>query len=556
MVSLKAAYGLRSVIAVLCSCAVFAAAPSPVNAQAAVSSNAPTAAQDPREIDQAWQRGSAKYDEPRAALLKEVDRRGHEGPFRPDWESLQKYEVPEWYKDAKFGIFIHWGVYSVPAFGNEWYPRNMYRPESEEYKHHIAAYGSVEKFGYKDFVPMFKAEHFDPAAWAQLFKEAGAKYVVPVAEHHDGFAMYDSELSDWTAAKMGPHRDVIGELAKAVRAEGLHFGASSHRVEHNFFLGVGRSISSDINDPKYAAFYGPAHNWLEAKQGTPLANDFTFVSPAWTVDWLARSSEIVEKYHPDIMYFDWWIGQASVRADLTRFAAFYYNTSLKYGDHVGVINYKDYAIQEHSAVLDLERGQLGDIRPLYWQTDTSVSNKSWGYIKDDTFKTPQFVVQQLIDIVSKNGNLLLNIGPRSDGTIPEEVQAVLRDVGSWLKVNGEAIYGTRPWKIYGEGPTKVAAGSFHDTDTAGYTPEDFRFTTKGNKLYAIELGWPSGSETVIHSLGSSAMSGQKIASVVLLGSNAKLTFQQQPDGLRIQLPPQAPGKYAYAFRVTFEGLAQ
>ncbi|HMD10664.1 MAG TPA: alpha-L-fucosidase [Candidatus Acidoferrum sp.] len=556
MVSLKAAYGLRSVIAVLCSCAVFAAAPSPVNAQAAVSSNAPTAAQDPREIDQAWQRGSAKYDEPRAALLKEVDRRGHEGPFRPDWESLQKYEVPEWYKDAKFGIFIHWGVYSVPAFGNEWYPRNMYRPESEEYKHHIATYGSVEKFGYKDFVPMFKAEHFDPAAWAQLFKEAGAKYVVPVAEHHDGFAMYDSELSDWTAAKMGPHRDVIGELAKAVRAEGLHFGASSHRVEHNFFLGVGRSISSDINDPKYAAFYGPAHNWLEAKQGTPLANDFTFVSPAWTVDWLARSSEIVEKYHPDIMYFDWWIGQASVRADLTRFAAFYYNTSLKYGDHVGVINYKDYAIQEHSAVLDLERGQLGDIRPLYWQTDTSVSNKSWGYIKDDTFKTPQFVVQQLIDIVSKNGNLLLNIGPRSDGTIPEEVQAVLRDVGSWLKVNGEAIYGTRPWKIYGEGPTKVAAGSFHDTDTAGYTPEDFRFTTKGNKLYAIELGWPSGSETVIHSLGSSAMSGQKIASVVLLGSNAKLTFQQQPDGLRIQLPPQAPGKYAYAFRVTFEGLAQ
>ena len=356
-----------------------------------------TATQDPKEIDQAWQRGSAKYDEPRAALLKEVDRAAHEGPFRPDWESLEKYEVPDWYKDAKFGIFIHWGVYSVPAFGNEWYPRNMYRPESDEYKHHIATYGPVDKFGYKDFVPMFKAEHFDATAWAQLFKEAGAKYVVPVAEHHDGFAMYDSGLSDWTAAKMGPHRDVIGELAKAVRAEGLHFGASSHRVEHNFFLGVGRSISSDINDPNYAAFYGPAHNWLEAKQGTPLANDFTYVSPAWTADWLARSSEIVEKYHPDIMYFDWWIGQASVRPDSTRFAAFYYNTSLKYGDHVGVINYKDYAIQEHSAVLDLERGQLGEIRPLYWQTDTSVSNKSWGYIKDDTFKTPQFVVQQLIE---------------------------------------------------------------------------------------------------------------------------------------------------------------
>jgi alpha-L-fucosidase len=552
MFSLTAPYLRRRFIAVGLSLGALVAVPSPTNAQAATSSTAPAAAQDPKEIDQAWQRGNAKYDESRAALLKEVDRVAHDGPFRPDWESLEKYEVPEWYKDAKFGIFIHWGVYSVPAFGNEWYPRNMYRPESDEYKHHVATYGPVDKFGYKDFVPMFKAEHFDAAAWAELFKDAGAKYVVPVAEHHDGFAMYDSGLSDWTAAKMGPHRDVIGELAKAVRAEGLRFGASSHRVEHNFFLGVGRSIASDINDPNYAAFYGPAHNWLEAKQGTPLANDFTYVSPAWTADWLARSSEIVEKYHPDIMYFDWWIGQASVRPDLTRFAAFYYNTSLKYGDHVGVINYKDYAIQEHSAVLDLERGQLGEIRPLYWQTDTSVSNKSWGYIKDDTFKTPQFVVQQLIDIVSKNGNLLLNIGPRSDGTIPEEVQAVLRDVGSWLKVNGEAIYGTRPWKIYGEGPTKVAAGSFHDTDTAGYTAEDFRFTAKGKTLYAIELGWPTGGETVIHSLGTTIMNGQKIGSIVLLGSDTKLTFQQQPDGMHIQLPAQAPGKYAYAFRVTFE----
>jgi alpha-L-fucosidase len=545
--SLIAAFGIVT--------AVSAIAPSPVDSQTtgAAGATAPTASQEPIAVDQAWQHASTKYDEARTAILREVDRKGHEGPFRPDWESLQKYEVPEWYKDAKFGIFIHWGVYSVPAFGNEWYPRNMYRPESDEYKHHVATYGPVDKFGYKDFVSMFKAEHYDPSAWARLFKEAGAQYVVPVAEHHDGFAMYESGLSDWTAAKMGPHRDVIGELAKAVKAEGLHFGASSHRVEHNFFLGVGRRITSDINDPNFAAFYGPAHNWLEAKQGTPLANDFTFVSPAWTADWLARSSEIVEKYHPDIMYFDWWIGQASVRADLARFAAFYYNTSSKYGDHVGVINYKDYAIQEHSAVLDLERGQLGDIRPLYWQTDTSVSNKSWGYIKDDTFKTPGFVVQQLIDIVSKNGNLLLNIGPRSDGTIPEEVQSVLRDVGSWLKVNGEAIYGTRPWKIYGEGPTKVAAGSFHDTDTAGYTPEDFRFTTKGKTLYAIELGWPSSGEAVLHSLGSAAVNGQKIGSIVLLGSDAKLAFQQQDDALWIHLPPQAPGKYAYAFRITFEG---
>jgi alpha-L-fucosidase len=530
----------------------FTVLPSSTDAQQATSPTAPTVAEDPAVIDQAWQKASAKYDAPRRAILNEVDRVGHGGPYRPDWESLQKYEVPEWYKDAKFGIFIHWGVYSVAAFANEWYPRNMYREGSEEYKHHIAIYGPVDKFGYKDLVPMFKAEHFDPVAWARLFKEAGAKYVVPVAEHHDGFAMYDSGLTDWTAAKMGPHRDVIGDLAKAVRAEGLHFGASSHRAEHNFFLGVGRSISSDINDPKYADFYGPAHNWLDKAQGTPLDDDFTYVSPAWADDWLARSSEIIEKYHPDIMYFDWWIGQASMRPNLTRFAAFYYNASLKYGAHVGVINYKDYALQEHSAVLDIERGQLGDIRPLYWQTDTSVSNKSWGYIENDTFKSPKFIVQQLIDIVSKNGNLLLNVGPRSDGMIPDEVQQVLRDVGSWLSVNGEAIYGTRPWKVYGEGPTKVVTGAFHDADISDYTAEDFRFTTKGKALYAIELGWPSSGEAVVHSLASSAPGGERVESVVLLGSDAKLQFQQQTDGLHIQLPAQAPGKYAYAFRVIRE----
>jgi len=334
------------------------------------SSTAPTASQDPAIIDQTWQKASSKYDAQREALLKKVDNVDGQGLFRPDWESLQKYEVPEWYKDAKFGIFIHWGVYSVPAFGNEWYPRNMYREGSEEYKHHLATYGPPNKFGYKDFIPMSKAEHYDPAAWAELFKKAGARYVVPVAEHHDdGFAMYDSGVTDWTAARMGPHRDLIGELSKAVRAAGLHFGVSSHHVEHNFFLGVARCIASDVNDPQYAAFYGPAYTWLANTRGTPLNNDFTYVSSGWANDWLARATELVEKYHPDIVYFDWWIGQASIRPNLTRFAEFYDNESQKYGGHIGVTNYKDYAMQEHSGVLDLERGQLGDTRPLYWQTD-------------------------------------------------------------------------------------------------------------------------------------------------------------------------------------------
>jgi alpha-L-fucosidase len=521
------------------------------SAQGATVATAPTTKEAPVAVDQIWQKASAKYDVARQTLLADVNRADGEGPFRADWESLQKYEVPEWYADAKFGIFIHWGVYSVPAFGSEWYPREMYHQGSEEYKHHIATYGPQDKFGYKDFIPKFKAEQFDAAKWAALFKESGAKYVVPVAEHHDGFAMYDSGLSDWTAAKMGPKRDVIGELAKAVRAAGLHFGASSHRVEHNFFLGVGRQIPSDVNDPANAALYGPAHNWLEARHGTPVMNDFTFVSQAWTDDWLARSAEIVEKYHPDIMYFDWWIGQPSVRASLTKFAAFYYNSSMKYGDHVGVINYKDFAIQEHSAVLDLERGQLDDIRPLHWQTDTSVSNKSWGYIENDTFKSPEFVVHQLVDIASKNGNLLLNIGPKSDGTIPDEVQHVLRDVGAWLAMNGDAIYGTRVWTKFGEGPTKVAGGSFHDTDTVEYTAEDFRFTTKGSTLYAIELGWPTSGEAVIRTLGTSV--GGKVEAVSLLGSSEKISFEQGSDGLHIHVPAHAPGKFASAYRITFEG---
>ena len=509
---------------------------------------APTASQDPAAIDQVWQKAVSKYDAERSKILQKVDEVNSAGAFRADWESLKTYQVPDWYKDAKFGIFLHWGVYSVPAFGSEWYPRLMYIPGSPEYKHHLETYGTQDKFGYKDFIPKFKAERYDPEAWAKLFKESGAKYVVPVFEHHDGFQMYDSALSDWTAVRMGPHRDLWGDLAKAVRAEGLHLGASSHRVEHNFFLGVGRAIRSDVNDPANASLYGPAHNWLSNPWGTPLANDFTYVSPAWTHDWLARSAEIVEKYHPDIMYFDWWIGQASVRADLARFAAFYYNSSSKNGT-VGVINYKDWAMQPQSAVLDIERGQLGEIRQDKWQTDTSISNKSWGYIENDSFKSPQSIVQLLADIVSKNGNLLLNLGPKSDGTIPEQAQSILRDIGAWLKVNGDGIYGTKPWRIYGEGPTKPVEGSFHEGDVP-YTPQDFRFTTKGDVLYAIEMAPPSG-EVTIHALASGVTAQQKVDSVSVLGGGA-VSFEQKGDGLHLK-PAAQSGKFPVTYKIQFSG---
>jgi alpha-L-fucosidase len=509
---------------------------------------APTAGVPAAAIDQQWQQASRKYDARRAALLRDVERLDHAGPFTTDWESLRKFQPPAWYQDAKFGIFIHWGVYSVPAFANEWYPREMYHQDSESYKHHLATYGPQGKFGYKDFIPLFKAEHYDPQAWAQLFKDAGAKYVIPVFEHHDGFAMYDCTLSDWTAVKMGPHRDLAGELATAVRAAGLHLGASSHRIEHDWFFETGRAIDSDVNDPRYAGLYGPAHIAIRNIRPTLLNNDWTYLSDEFGNDWLARNAEIVEKYHPEIMYFDWWIGQPGLRHQLTKFAAFYYNQSLKAGGQIGVINYKDWSLQEESGVLDIERGQLEDTRKLYWQTDTSASDHSWGYIDNNTYKSPQVIIQQLVDIVSKNGNLLLNIGPRSDGTIPDEVQRLLRGIGGWLATNGEAIYGTRPWKLFGEGPTKVEGGTFNDNKTRVYTAEDFRFTRKGPALYAIEMEWPASGSITIHSLATSTL-GARVTGVTLLGSDAKIGFEQQADGLHLKLPAQASGAYAYAFRI-------
>jgi alpha-L-fucosidase len=529
--------------------------PPCANAQSATD---PTASSSAESLADAWARASAKYDGPRNALLADVERGVQNGQFRADWGSLSQYQVPDWYRDAKFGIFIHWGVYSVPAFGSEWYPRQMYTAGSKENQHQVSLYGPLTKFGYKDFIPMFKAQHYDPQAWAHLFKESGARYVIPVFEHHDGFQMYDSNLSDWTAVKMGPHRDLMGDLEKEVRAQGLHFGASSHRIEHDFFMDPGRAIASDVNDPQNAALYGPAQIQLEDKtegNGSNLAEDWTYVSPAYANDWLARDAEIVQKYHPDIIFFDWWIGQPYVRPYLAKFAAYYYNESLKRGP-VGIITFKWVDMQKDSGVLDIERGQLDQLHDRVWQTDTSVGNESWGYIEHDTFKTPDFIVHQLADIVSKNGNLLLNIGPRSDGTIPDEVQQTLLGVGGWLKVNGDAIYGTRPWTNYGEGPTKVAAGSFQDTKTQNYTAEDFRFTTKGNNLYAIELAWPSGSEAVIHSLSQQALKGRQIQAITLLGSDAKLTYNMGSDGLHIQLPAKPAEGYAYAFRIALDGAAR
>jgi alpha-L-fucosidase len=507
------------------------------------------------EIDREWQTSVAKYDVPRKQILLDVDRQANRGPYRPDWETLRNIDIPRWYQDAKFGIFIHWGVFSVPGWGNEWYPRNMYQKQDSAFQEHVKRYGPQGVFGYKDLIPLFNAEKWDPADWARLFKQAGARYVVPVAEHHDGFALYDSGLSDWTAAKMGPKRDLIGDLARAVRAEGLHFGTSFHRAEHDWFFDGGRTFHSDVNDPKYASLYGPAHAWLQDKSQT-LMNDWTYVSPEYTNDWLARAAEIVQKYNPEVMYFDWWIGQPSFRPNVTRFTAFYYNYAAEHGVP-GVINFKDYSLDWGAGARDFERGMREDIEPRHWQTDTSISNSSWGYVKYDQFKSADFVVHQLIDIVSKNGNLLLNIGPRPDGTIPDEVRDRLLEIGGWLKQNGEAIYDTTPWKVYGEGPTKVQPGFGHDKDTKPYTSDDFRFTQKGDKLYAIEMAWPPNGKAVIHTLGGGQEGkGLKIANVELLGHEGKLEWRQTDGGLEINTPGDAPGKYAYVFRIALAGAAR
>jgi alpha-L-fucosidase len=513
--------------------------------------NAPTAGTlTPEQIDAQWIAANSTYDSERKRILASVDRTIAEGPFRDDWQSLRAYQAPEWFRDAKFGIFIHWGVYSVAGFGSEWYSRNMYQQGSPDFAHHVATYGQQTHFGYKDLIPKFTAEHFDADTWAKLFHDAGARYVVPVAEHHDGFPMYQSNLTDWCAGKMGPKRDVLGELAKAVRAQGMHLGASSHRAEHDWFFDGGRHFASDVNDPKYAAFYGPAQlRQLEGENGDELIHDFTHVSHAYTDDWLARTAEIVERYHPDLIYFDWWVGQPDFRSRLERFATYYYNHAAAQHQPV-VLFYKLNDMADGSATLDMERGGLGDIRPQPWQTDTSLSNGSWGYIEHDTYKSPEVVIHQLADVVSKNGNLLMNVGPRPDGTIPEGAAKTLLAVGRWLKVNGDAIYGTRPWRQFGEGPTRFEAGSFHDTESKPYTAEDYRFTTKDGALYAIELGWPKDGEAIIHALAS-GVGTREAASVELLGSTAPLTFQQKTDGLHIHVPAEPVGQYAYAYRITW-----
>jgi alpha-L-fucosidase len=472
------------------------------------------------------------------AAKTEIQRVVASGSFDSDWASLKAYRVPLWYENARFGIFIHWGVYSVPAFGNEWYPRNMYLQDSKEFAHHRETYGPQSRFGYKDFIPMFTAERFDPDQWAGLFRKAGAQFVVPVAEHHDGFAMYDCSFSEWNAARMGPKRDIIGELAAAVRRQWLVFGLSSHRAEHWWFFNGGMQFDSDVRDPRYAGLYAPA-------QPETLPPNQEFLD-----DWLVRTCELVDKYQPQLVWFDWWIEQPIFQPYLQQFAAYYYNRGIQW-DRGVAINYKHNAFPEGTAVFDVERGQLSDIRSRFWQTDTAISKNSWGYVKNHDYKAAEAIVGDLVDIASKNGALLLNIGPRADGTIPEPEQEILLEVGRWLVINAAAIYGTRPWKIFGEGPTQVVGGSFNDTKRETFTSQDIRFMTRGDTLYAVVLVWPDNGRVTIKSLAEgSALYLRAIEKVALLGSQEPLRWIRDRDGLAIELPSHRPCDYAFTLEIS------
>ena len=330
--------------------------------------------------------------------------------------------MPQWLAKEKLGIFIHWGVYSVPANSNEWYPRNMYKEGMPAYEHHRKTYGLQKNFGYKDFIPMFRAEHFCPAEWMELFQAAGAGYVFPVAEHHDGFQMYRSDLSDWNAVDMGPKRDVLGELKEEAKKRGIHFCTSSHRAEHWFFLGNGKMFDSDIHEPlKKGDFYWPSMQEADPED----LYSRPYPTEEFLDDWLARTAELILNYRPRLLYFDWWVQHEAFKPYLKKLVAFYYNCGAEWGTNVAIC-YKHDAMAFGSGIVEMERGGFAEAKPYPWQTDTAVARNSWCYTNTLIYKTSQEIICTLVDVVSKNGNLLLNVGPKADGTLPEGDKKILR----------------------------------------------------------------------------------------------------------------------------------
>ncbi len=479
--------------------------------------------------------------------------------FEPTWESLQQYECPEWFRDAKFGIYAHWGPYSAAdGTGNtDWYSHYMYIKGSAANKYHVETFGPVSEFGYKDLIPRFKGEKFDADEWVDLYVKAGARFAGPVAEHADGFAMWDSQVSKWNALGMGPRRDIVGEMERAVRRRGLKFVTSLH---HQWKWGWYPTMDpdADTSDPKFTDLYGPAVP--PTAWGTKQANGRVNVmrpdprpNAEFTAQWLAKVKEVVTNYKPDLLWFD---NRMEILPESTRLemASFFYNRAQEAGQEV-VLTYKQPDLQEGTATIDLERSRMPDIYPEPWLTDSSIASSSWSYASDIRYYSTDRLVDDLVDIVSKNGCLLLNIAPRPDGTIPEEQRESLLDIGRWLRLNGEAVYGSRPWKIYGEGPTKTLQGHLADLKFDGFTPADIRFTQSKDErvLYAIALGWAGGGKSVaVRSLNKDKLGERTIRSVRMIGSDESIEWSHTDDALHVTFPNQQPCEYAFVFRIELQ----
>ena len=466
------------------------------------------------------------------------------GPFQGTADSLMRYRCPEWFRDAKFGIWAHWGPQAVPMDG-DWYARGMYEQGSGHYKHHLANYGHPSTNGYKDIIPLWKAEKWDPDRLMALYKKAGARYFVSMGSHHDNFHLWNSKYHKWNAVNLGPKRDVVGDWQKAARKNGLRFGVSEHLGAS--FTWFQASHGSDKTGPLAGVPYDgadPRYEDLYHFPADPGDKDWYSHNPRWQQMWYNRIKDLVDNYHLDLLYTD---GGVPFGNEVGRsLIAHLYNNDLKDRGRLEVV-YTCKQKSEGRWVEDLERGVMPGINPYPWQTDTSIGD--WYYNKNWKFRPVSWSIQMLVDIVSKNGNLLLNVVQRPDGSLDPEVEQMLEQMAAWINIHGEAIYGTRPWSVYGEGAVKAQGGSFKEDFK--YTFKDIRFTTKGKTLYAIALGWPEDGQLVVRSLAKPAGEQlNRITRVSLLGHKGKLKWTQTPEGLLVTLPAQKPSEYTAALKIT------
>lgn len=483
--------------------------------------------------------------------------------YEESWESLARHnEEPEWFQNAKLGIYFHWGVYSVPAFGNEWYPRWMHFEGSKEYKHHLEKYGHPSEFGYHDFVPMFKAENFNAKEWADLFEKAGARFAGPVAEHHDGFSMWASEKTPWNAGSKGPEKDITGELEKAIRANGMKLITTFHHAKHlQRYRGKEEEEIKKNKDNIRNAF---RHSHYPLFEGMPPSKDDpeldylygNIPEEKWLEEvWSGKLKEVIDKYQPDIMWFDSWLDQIP-ETYRQKFCAYYLNEAEKQGKEVVIVRKQD-DLPLDVSVDDLEKSRKNKLDEKVWMTDETVSTGSWCYTENLQIKPVKDVLHVLIDIVSKNGVLLLNISPKADGTIPGDQKEVLLKMGGWLDKYGEAIYETRPWYTYGEGPTKEPEGHFRNREEflkIKYSAKDVRYTTREDVVYATLLGWPGNNEDILlKSFAAGEWKNPKeIKNVSLLGYTGKIDYTLTNSGLSLSTPGNQADEMAVVFKIEFE----